>query len=266
MVKVGVFGNVHAEGFQEALKKIRHLWGENALLCKEIGGPYDQSYINRNAQFIISLGGDGTLLKAVARFTKPLIGVNLGKLGFLTYFQVEDLPIIKIALEEKKYYLDRREKLRLWYRDKTYYALNDFYVNPVSGTALNITVRRKETLITHFYGDGIIISSPTGSTAYNLSAGGPIVHPRVKAFILTPLCPHNLSARPLVLPKGELIEVEVVPRGTGKWILSGDGMKLMEFDGPDSFKVELSDRRASLVRLDITKDFFDILREKLNWK
>ena len=266
MVKVGVFGNVKAEGLQEALKKIQRLWGENALICKEIGGPYDQSYVNRHAQFIISLGGDGTLLKAVARFSKPLIGVNLGKLGFLTYFQVEDLPLIKIALEEKKYYLDRREKLRLWYKEKTYYALNDFYVNPVSGTALNITVKRKETLITHFYGDGIIISSPTGSTAYNLSAGGPIMHPRVKAFILTPICPHNLSARPLVLPKGEVIEVEVAPRGDGRWILSGDGMKLMEFDRADSFRVELSDRRASLVRLDITKDFFDILREKLNWK
>ncbi len=266
MVKVGVFGNVDAEGLEDALRKIRHLWGEDALICREIGGPYDESYINRNARFVISLGGDGTLLKAVAKFSKPLVGVNLGKLGFLTYFQVDDLPVIKIALEEKKYYLDRRERLRLWYAGKPYFALNDFYVNPVSGTALNITVRRKETLITHFYGDGIIISSPTGSTAYNLSAGGPIMHPRVKAFILTPICPHNLSARPLVLPKGELIEVEITPRGDGRWILSGDGMKLMEFDGPASFKVELSDRRASLVRLDTTKDFFDILREKLNWK
>jgi len=266
VIKVGVFGRRDIKGFQEALEKVIELWGDNALLCSEIGGPYDADYINRNAKFVISLGGDGTLLKAVARFNKPLIGVNLGKLGFLTYFRVEDLPLVKAAIEEKRYFLDRREKLRLWYGDKIFYALNDFYVNPVSGTALDITVRRSKSLITHFYGDGVIISSPTGSTAYNLSAGGPIMHPRVKAFILTPICPHNLSARPLVLPKGEIIEVRVEPRAQGKWNLSGDGTTLIEFDRADSFMVELSDKRASLVRIDITKDFFEILREKLHWK
>jgi len=262
-VKIGVYGNP-LYNLETAIEKIKKTFDE-VYISKHIGGEYDDNFLNSNCEIIISLGGDGTLLRCAKRFKKPIIGIKIGKLGFLTFFDIDDIENIKNALLSGNYYLDRRDRLKIYINGiEVDSALNDFSVNTISGRGLDIVVKTGNSIITSFYGDGIIISSPSGSTAYNLSAGGPILHPSVKAYILTPICPHNLSARPIVLPKEVIITVVVKPK-MGKWRINSDGELLKECEGSLSFNVELSDEKTSLIKLNNYDDFFDILRKKLNW-
>jgi NAD+ kinase len=265
-LKIGVVGNPKNKNLKKALKSIKDVFGDEVMISKDIGGNFNDEEINKQASVVISLGGDGTLLKTAKRFRKPIIGVNLGKLGFMTYFDISDLNRIKDALEKEHYFLEMRERLKIYINGIEYdSALNDFTVNSLSGRGLEIIVKTSKSIITLFYGDGIIISSPSGSTAYNLSAGGPIVHPSVKAYIITPICPHNLSARPIVLPKEIIINIQVKPK-SGKWRISSDGEIIKECDSEMSFSIELSDEKTSLINLKDMSDFFHILRKKLNWK
>jgi NAD+ kinase len=262
-LKVGVFGNPFYD-LSQAIEKIKSIFND-VYISKHIGGEWDDEQINEICDIVISLGGDGTLLRCAKKFKKPIIGIKIGKLGFLTFFDISQIEDIKKALLDGNYYLDRRDRLKIYIKGiEVDSALNDFSVNSISGRGLDINVKFGNSTITSFYGDGIIISSPSGSTAYNLSAGGPIVHPSVKAFIITPICPHNLSARPIVLPKEMIISISVKPK-FGKWRITSDGELLKECEGELSFSVELSDEKTSLIKLSNTDDFFDILRKKLNW-
>ncbi len=264
-MKIGVFGNPVYD-LKYAIERISKTF-DKVYVSEIIGGNYSDEDINNLCDVVISLGGDGTLLKCAKKFKKPIIGIKIGKLGFLTFFDIEDVIKIKQALISGDYYLDRRDRLKI-YIDGIEFdsALNDFSVNTISGRGIDIVVRTKENvIITSFYGDGIIISSPSGSTAYNLSAGGPILHPSVKAYIITPICPHNLSARPIVLPKEVIISISVRPK-FGKLRISSDGDIIKECEGEFNFDVELSDEKTSLIKLNSSEDFFDILRKKLNWK
>ncbi|MEO0202988.1 MAG: NAD(+)/NADH kinase [candidate division WOR-3 bacterium] len=263
-MKVGVFGNINYD-LKEAIEKVKNVFKE-VYISRSINGDYSDEELNEICDVIISLGGDGTLLRCSKKFKKPIIGIKLGKLGFLTFFSIDEIEDIKNALLNGIYYLDRRDRLKLYIDGiEVDSALNDFSVNTVSGKGIEITIKTRNSVITSFYGDGVIISSPSGSTAYNLSANGPILHPSVKAYIITPICPHNLSARPIVLPKEIIINVSVKPK-VGKWHINSDGELLRECEGSLNFDVELSDEKTSLVKLYSTKDFFDILREKLNWR
>lgn len=262
-MRVGVYGNPFYN-LNKAIEIIKSIFVD-IYISKHIGGEWTDEQINEICDVVISLGGDGTLLKCAKRFRKPIIGIKIGKLGFLTFFDISQIEDIKRALINGNYYLDRRDRLKIYINGiEVDSALNDFSVNSVSGRGLDIIVKFGNSIITSFYGDGIIVSSPSGSTAYNLSAGGPIVHPSVKAFIITPICPHNLSARPIVLPKEMIINISVKPK-FGKWRISSDGELLKECESELTFSVELSDEKTSLIKLSETDDFFDILRKKLNW-
>ncbi len=264
-MRLGVFGNPKHEGIEQAISVIRNSW-KDVLLSKHLGGDYEDTELDELADFIVSLGGDGTFLKATKLYSKPLIGVNLGKLGFLTYFDVKDIPHVIDALRKGRYILEERRKLELEWKGKSFLALNDFYVNTIRGVALNVEVSEDGQLITKFYGDGIVISSPTGSTAYNLSAGGPIIHPQTHVFVITPICPHNLTARPIVMPDSMKIDVSVDARGDAMWRICGDGMDIAKGSENLRFKVHLSSRKVLLVRLENTRSFFSILRRKLQWR
>ncbi|MEO0150818.1 MAG: NAD(+)/NADH kinase [candidate division WOR-3 bacterium] len=263
-MKVGVFGN-SSYNLSSAIERIKSVFKE-VYISESIGGIYSDKELNEICDVIISLGGDGTLLRCAKKFKKPIIGIKFGKLGFLTFFDIDDIELIKDALLSGNYYLDRRDRLKLYIDGiEVDSALNDFSVNTISGRVVEIIIKTRNSIITSFYGDGVIISSPSGSTAYNLSAGGPILHPSVKAYIITPICPHNLSARPIVLPKEIIINITVKPK-LGKWRINSDGELLKECEGALSFDVELSDEKTSLIKLNKTEDFFDILRKKLNWR
>ena len=227
----------------------------------------------RNAEFAVILGGDGTILAAARALVPhgvPILGVNLGRLGFLAATEFKNLySTVQKALQGR---LNIEERLMLDVRvvgkGKKYtlscLALNDCYLH--AGSASRIT--QVETslngeFLTTYKGDGVIVSTPTGSTAYSLAADGPIVSPKLGVLLVTPICPHTLSQRPLVISdRGRL--ALVVGRGSSPMLLSVDGQINGKVGPGTSVEVRAADRKLRLL-VNPKKSYFGILREKLGW-
>ncbi|MEO0019060.1 MAG: NAD(+)/NADH kinase [candidate division WOR-3 bacterium] len=254
-------------------KLVRWLEGQGAELivldlpAKGLGAkPADKERI-KAADLVVALGGDGTLLRAVrmiGKAEKPIMGVNLGGLGFLTAFSINAARAGIKGFIRGDYAEERRMLLSARLGRRVGYALNDCAVNMgPSGRVVEISVYWKERFVNKFSGDGIVVATPTGSTAYSLAAGGPVVFPTMSAFVLTPLCPHALAARPVVLPADEPVVME----------LTGKSQKaIVTLDGQNRWLIRLGEhltiRRADFaVRLVVPKGecYFDILRNKLKW-
>ncbi|NPA12441.1 MAG: NAD(+)/NADH kinase [Aquificae bacterium] len=227
----------------------------------------------KNTDLLIVVGGDGSLLIATRRVSKyklPVLGINLGRLGFLTELNAEDAFEQLEDILSKPLCLSRRMMLRAsLIRDgkKILEAdvLNDVVVNKaILARIVDVAVYQGDTYITTYNGDGIIISTPNGSTAYALSAGGPIVYPMMEVFLVVPICPHTLTDRPLILPTFEPITIELVAKEKDAW-LTLDGQEGTQLQYGDKIVVKQSPHYAYLVRTP-NKNYFDILREKLDWK
>jgi NAD+ kinase len=225
----------------------------------------------KNTDLLIVVGGDGTLLittRRVAKYKIPVLGINLGRLGFLTELNVDDLDKLEEMLT-KPLCISKRMMLRaVVYRNgkklTSADCLNDVVINKdVISRIVDLSVYLGNTYITTYNGDGVIVSTPTGSTAYALSAGGPIVYPMLDVFTLVPICPHTLTDRPLILPPSEKIKIRVVSEGKTAW-LTLDGQEGTQLKYGDEIIIKRSPYNAYLVRTPY-KNFFDILREKLNW-
>jgi NAD+ kinase len=221
---------------------------------------------------VLVLGGDGTLL-SVARLVEgtdiPILGVNLGSLGFLTEVPLEELyPVLEDVLEEK-FVVDHRLMLKSTvHRGSRSFpqpaALNDVVIN--SGTLpkmIRMEIFANRQFVTHLRADGLIISSPTGSTAYSLSAGGPIIHPSVDAILLTPISPHMLTNRPIVISAREKVEVAIRTEERGPSVTS-DGQIVFPLQKDDIVEVSLSEKRLRLI-VSPKRNYYQILREKLKW-
>jgi NAD+ kinase len=222
---------------------------------------------------LVTLGGDGTLLRgarAVAPFRVPVLGVNLGHLGFLTSLAPEELEWGLEAVVTGGIVLDERLVLSVSAAAPdgsvhgTWLALNDAVLHR-GGVArmirMAVSVRGEE--VGTYSADGIIIATPTGSTAYSLSAGGPIVSPSVDCIIASPICPHTLAVRPLVLPAIDRVHVEVLTP-TEELILTIDGQEGANLLPGDSLVIERASARLCLVRFP-GQTFFSTLRRKLRW-
>lgn len=222
--------------------------------------------LREKSDFIIAMGGDGTLLRA-SRYIKesgiPLIGVNLGSLGFLTEIVVEELFPTLQKIIDGNYRLEKRIVLKATLIDsRIFYALNDIVLHMGhSGRIIGIEITVDGSHLADFSADGLIVSTPTGSTAYSLAAGGPILHPGVEALSLTPICPHTLGLRPLIFSSKEEISIKLKK---GKGIFVVDGQMIIEVEGDFTFNVSRADYDISLVRA-TKKNFYEILRTKLNW-
>lgn len=234
------------------------------------GESFDKREIGSEADLIVTFGGDGTLL-SVARHAPeetPIIGVNMGTLGFLTEIRAEELDeVLDLALEGKAP-IEPRSTLEATIRsdrsEDRYRVLNDAVVNKGAlARIIDIHVEVDSTFVTVFRADGLIISTPTGSTAYNLSAGGPIIYPTLDAIVITPICPHTLTNRPIVLP--DRCEITLRFEKTREEIyLTLDGQEAVPVDHDDTVVVKKSERTVALVQSP-TKDYFDVLRGKLKW-
>ncbi len=226
---------------------------------------------------LLTLGGDGTLLRGARRVAGrgiPVLGVNLGRLGFLTSVPAEGLDeaILKVARGE--YFLDVRSTLvaRLvrggQVLGEPIRALNDFVLHN-AGVArvvhldLHVDTGQEKEEIGSFSGDGVILSSPTGSTAYSLSTGGPIVAPSVDCLLVTPVSPHTLSVRPLVLPGGATVSIRAM-EASDQVVLTADGQEGVRLATEDEVRVACGGPRVFLVRFE-GHTFFSTLRRKLNW-
>lgn len=227
----------------------------------------------KSTDMLIIVGGDGSLLIAarrVARYGIPIIGVNLGRLGFLTELNQEDAINELNLILSRPLCVSKRMMLRATlYRDGkeilTADVLNDVVVNKaILARIVDVALYMGDRYITTYNGDGIIISTPNGSTAYALSAGGPIVYPSMDVFVVVPICPHTLTDRPLILPTVESITIDIVSKEKDAW-LTLDGQEGTQLFYGDRIVVKKSPYYTYLIKTP-DKNYFDILREKLNWK
>lgn len=222
-------------------------------------------------RFVVVLGGDGTLLsaaRAVATAGIPILGVNLGSLGFLTEVPLGDLYETLDAVDQNCCAVETRAMVHCdLVRDgkciATYRAMNDAVVNKSTiARLLNFDLFVDQTFVSNYKADGVIVSTPTGSTAYSLAAGGPILTPSVDAFVITPVCPHSLTHRPLVVR--DTADIGVAVRNVdGEAFLSIDGQIGVPVVDGDRVVCRKSEHRIKLLRM--RQSFFDVLRTKLKW-
>lgn len=221
---------------------------------------------------IVSVGGDGTFLSVahMCRFTeKPIVGVNLGGLGFLTDISPDDIELTLQKIIDGKYSTISRMVLeailiRNSEQIRKFHALNDVFINRINTPKLtSISVWFGNDYITDFFADGIIVATPNGSTAYSLAAGGPIVEPDVKAFVLTPICPHSLTERPIILSSNKSIRL-IINDKNPDLLFSSDGLESVCLQSGDQIVISYGGIRTNLIQLTETS-YFSLLRRKLNW-
>lgn len=224
----------------------------------------------READALLVLGGDGTILHALGLMTErilPVLGVNIGTLGFLTECAPGALSEAIGRLAAGEYRLERRMLINAKHMgsETVYTALNDIVVTRGGFMrVLHADIHVDGVLVSHFEGDGAMVASPTGSTAYSLAAGGPIIAPGLDCFVLTPVCPHTLSSRPIVVSSAAKIRFELTPRGEdGGMQLSVDGAQRMILNEPTTLSVWRSDRALPFIRFQPER-FFELLRNKLS--
>ncbi len=226
------------------------------------------------SEIVIVLGGDGTLLN-VARIAHshgvPILGVNLGSLGFLTEIALEDLyPTLQSALNGECE-IEHRMLLNasLW-RNETktqdFNVLNDIVINKGAiARIVNLSVRVNDQPMTSYRADGLIIATPTGSTAYSLSAGGPIIHPSMQALVLSPICPFTLTNRPIVVPDTSKIKVQLAKRHENEDVrITLDGQMGCDMKSGDILAVEKAQISVKLIQAP-RKNYYQTLRKKLHW-
>ncbi len=225
--------------------------------------------IKGKADYMVSLGGDGTFLDSVAFVQEsniPIMGVNFGRLGFLANISIPEMNNAIDLLFAGRYNVEKRSMLEVVSETNFFqsfpYGLNDFTIQK-SGTAmLNINTYIDNEYLSTYWADGLIISTPTGSTAYSLSVGGPIVNPNLSAFILSAIAPHHLTVRPLVIPDTSTLRLEASGRD-GKVLLSLDSRNII-CESPITIQLKKAPFSANVICLEGTT-FHRTLREKLLW-
>ena len=223
-------------------------------------------------EFAVVLGGDGTLLAAARAFASarvPLLAVNLGSLGFLTEVSLPELYVHLRSITEHCCIIDERAMLhcRLIRNDKVEFdhdALNDVVMKATAARLADFKLSINGQRVTEYKSDALIVATPTGSTAYSLAAGGPILVPSVKVLLITPVSPHALTHRPLVVEESSKISV-VVAVGPEEGYLSIDGQVSIPIKTGDRVECELAEYRVRLMRERDGSKFFDVLRTKLHW-
>ena len=224
------------------------------------------------ADIVVVLGGDGTLLYAsrIFRFLKvPVLGFNLGRLGFIMEHHMEDFEKVINSYIENKFIIKRRMKLsgeiiiggeKIYEED----ALNEIVINKgAPSRMIELSIYIDDNFVTRYRSDGAIISSPTGSTGYTISAGGPIVHPDLDNIILSPICPHSLNIRPIVLPKTSKVEIKVETSNV-ECYATFDGQIVRPFNSENILRVTKSSGDLNLV-VSPNRNYYSILRDKLGW-
>lgn len=233
---------------------------------------YTDDEIREQADLVIVLGGDGTLISAVRLLgmkETPILGINLGRLGFLTETRASDaIPAIKSVLDGD-YRMERRMKLHshLLEDDEKVLeidVLNDLVINKSDvARIIEMSLYINKVLVNEYRADGLIVATPTGSTAYSLAAGGPIVHPGLESMIITPICPQGLSNRPIVISDDSEIEIRIKTRNE-RVSITFDGQVYRQLDTEKTIKVK---KASSYTHIIVPKDknYYALIREKLGW-
>jgi len=252
-MKINVAYNEKIPEYIDTLKKVESELEKHNAEFKA----FDIAELSDFGDFTIALGGDGTILRTARYYSDskiPVLGINLGRLGFLSHS--EDIGYIIESVLNGNYYTEER----LMLNSGMYLALNDFVIKGCNQSrSSKFYLEINDDVVCNYIADGIIISTPTGSTAYGLSAGGPVLHPALESIVIVPICPHTLNARPLVVPAYERIAVK-----TSDMLLS------VAIDGYDTIKcidkitISAAEKKAVLAFLN-EKQFYPVLRNSLHW-
>lgn len=219
----------------------------------------------KECDLIIVIGGDGSFLHAahdIIESETPMVGINRGKLGFLTDINPENIEKDLTAILNHQYHIEKRFSLQSNYQDKTYRALNEIVLladNKSSMIEFEIFI--DDVFLLREKSDGMIFATPTGSTAYALSGGGPILHPELNSIVLVPMFSHTLSSRPIVINADHLVKINILEK-TG--IINVDGTQHHAIDEKESFLIKKHTRPLNLLH-PAGYDYFDALRTKLHW-
>jgi NAD+ kinase len=286
-MRIAIFGRIISPVFNESLKRlmeILHLHQVDIVIYLPFLEymrsqlQYDPGKVTTfasyqellNVDFFFSIGGDGTFLEAVS-FVRdsgiPMVGINSGRLGFLAVIAQGELEASMQNFFEGNYFLQKRSLIKLE---------NDFGIFPDFPYALNeFTVHKQDTsqmitvhvdvgnyFLNSYWADGLLVSTPTGSTAYSLSVGGPIITPHAANFIIAPIAPHNLATRPLVIADNEIIYLSIEGRG-GKYLASLDS-RFCAFESSEKFRIRKADFFIHVIHFN-NQNFYNTLRNKLMW-
>jgi NAD+ kinase len=282
MKNVAIFAKVHDPSCQgvasELVKWLNsrgHLPLVDAHLARHVGyaSGLELEQIRDQADLVVVLGGDGTLISVARLFSGrdvPILGVNLGSLGFLTEITVDELyPALEYCLKGNPRVSERMmldvAVTRAGKETENWHVLNDAVINKGAiARIIELETRVNGQYLTSFKADGLIISTPTGSTGYSLSAGGPIVHPLMHCILVTPICPHTLTNRPIVITEDSVVSIVIKSSFDEMVYLTLDGQVGMELQEGDQVEIRRALRTTPLVT-SRDKDYFAILRKKLKW-
>ncbi len=280
MKSIGIIANPKKPKVEKIIEQMI-LWAEkNKIDCylsdelKDLVGKKEKllplSSLPDKSEVLISLGGDGTMLKTartVGEKCNPILGINLGSLGFITETTTNDLEKTLNRLLKKEFQLEKRMvlKAKIDMKDQPYvFALNDVVLDK-GGVArlIQMHLYDKDEFVCSYSADGLIISTPTGSTAYSLASGGPIINPKINAIIVAPICPHTLASRPIIFSeKGDLkIVVECDQRDA---LLTIDGQIAKTLKSGTSVLVSKAEHTVNLIKFP-ESSFYSVLRKKLHW-
>jgi NAD+ kinase len=282
-VKVGIIANPHKHGSLPALVDLRR-----ALEAHGIGVCFEESTaalagepngipgdtFSREVDLAVVIGGDGTMLHAVSllgEFEKPVAGIHVGTLGFLTSCRHDEINAFVDAVAAGRFTTSTRTLLEAtWHRPgmeaQTFIALNEVTLaRGDTGRLVSLRARVNGETLNDYRADGLIIATPTGSTAYSLSAGGPLIAPEAAVFLITPICPHSLSQRALVISDGSTVELSSEDDDCGPMLFTVDGRDSVHVEYGDRIEVRKAARSFHLLRLE-GWSFYEALRQKLGWQ
>lgn len=279
MTRVGLFANTtkpDAVAWAEKAARMLHVAGAECCTDPTVAEHFTSvqnirviplAEFERFADVIISFGGDGTMLAAARLFLNsdiPIMGINFGKLGFLAEFDTHQLEHALSALISGDYIIEDRAMAEVVLNGETLYALNDFVIQRQNFARI-ITIRAyiDNTVIADYRADGLIVATPTGSTAYSLSCNGPVIAPACSVFCLTPISPHALTLRPLVVPDTAEICLEPA-RDTGDVQLIADGQEVRTVKGGEQITIRRSTQEVKLIR-QVERSYYELLKAKLLW-
>ena len=278
--KIGIVGNANKAHVVENIARLSE-WakgrGLEVLLEKEAASKlgtagYHGGEMGSRVDLVVTMGGDGTLLQAARLMRKcevPILGVNMGTFGYLTVINLNEMFDALEAVLAGNYRTEKRMMLDVAVHDERGESfecsvLNDAVINRGNYSRMvDLETHVDGEYLTTYRADGLIVSTPTGSTAYSLSAGGPIVVPVLNTIILNPICPHTLTNRPVILPEAAVLKVRLWTREAGA-ILSCDGQVTYNLKSGDVLSVRKSDCAATLI-VSPRRDYLQILRSKLGW-
>ena len=265
-------GNVNKKNKVEKVRIIKSGYGNEELL-KDFYSYLKERNIQEvfgveQADLIISLGGDGTMLisaKEAIRGNIPVLAINMGSLGYLAEIKPQDAVKMLQDYENGNYKIEERSFLEVKYEDNIFYALNELVITKGGHEAhlIQVEVYSNDIFVNKYRADGIIVATPTGSTAYSLSAGGSIVHPGLNALTITPLAPQSLTARPIIVNGCEVLSFKATSRDDAVH-LNIDGNQWFQIKKGDLVSARISKKKVRIVK-PVSSDYYSILRQKLKW-